>query len=364
MRTCALINSGPYNRPAYYPTNMYIKNITACALLTASVAMAGCQSEEKTKVLSAAEAKQEKIDEDNRKKVDQLNHDYSRVPDAKIADEPDGSAVYAELKSRYKSDAAKLKQMIEATGAKLVFVILAPAEMTNSNPNSRRLSIDFINNTCAQLGIECVDYSPIVARQDIHMISQIPKDGHWSKKGAEYIASLMAPTIKKYITNSSTVTYKDSERPETIGDLAPSSDEILDGGKDMPYHVVANAQGVRMDHDVKFPKAKKHVLLMGDSGIFCPFLNNEFTIPALLQKQFPEAEIMNTGMICYTLEDYVTLWNDKAKYSEPDLVIIQTNGADITDYYFSHRNHLSRSHKPFEPSAAEEAFYKKHYPTN
>jgi hypothetical protein len=118
---------------------------------------------------------------------------------------------------------------------------------------------------------------------------------------------------------------------------------------------------VRMDKDVVFPKKNKHVLFMGDSGIFCPFLNNEFTITGVLQQQFPDDVIMNTGVIGYTLEDYLTLWDEKAKYSEPDIVFIQTDGGDITDYFFTHRNNLSRSHKPFSPTPNEEEFYKKNY---
>ena len=129
----------------------------------------------------------------------------------------------------------------------------------------------------------------------------------------------------------------------------------------MPYHVQANSQGLRMNHDVKFPKKKKHILLMGDSAIFCPFLNNEFTVSAVLQQMFPDAEIMNSGIICYTIEDYVSLWNEKAKFAEPDLVIVQTNGGDITDLFFTHRNHFSRSGKPFLPSPNEEKFYKETY---
>jgi hypothetical protein len=77
---------------------------------------------------------------------------------------------------------------------------------------------------------------------------------------------------------------------------------------------------------------------------------------------FPDMVMMNTGIICYTLEDYVTLWNEKSKYSEPDIVIIQTNGGDITDYFFTHRNTLSRSHKPFQPTPVEEEYYRKAFP--
>ena len=331
-------------------------------LLIASVAlMNSCKNNENTKKESVQEAAKDRQDEDNKKKIDDLNHEYPKVPDERILDNGDGTALYKELKQRYRTSTATLKQLVEASGAKLVYVILTP-EVGKGSPNTSKYGIPFIKETCADLGIECLDFSPIIATQDPKVLTQVPRDGHWSKKGAVFLADHLATLIRKYSDVTSKVTYKDSERPETFGDLPPNDDEIRDGGKDMPYHVKANSQGLRMDHDVKFPKKKKHIFLMGDSAFFCPFLDNEFIISAVLQKTFPDDEIMNSGIICYTVEDYVTLWNEKAKYAEPDLVIVQTNGGDITDLFFTHRNHFSRSGKPFYPSANEEKFYKDNYP--
>lgn len=342
---------------------MSTKKLLAGALLLSAPFFNSCKNEAAPTQTNARSEAQEQAQAANAKKLEELNNDFSRVPDDKILENGgENSALYTELKQRYKTDAGKLKQMVESTGAKLVFICLTPEIGTNTL--SSQFGAPYIKSVCHDLGIEFMDCAPLIAAKDRKEITQWPHDGHWSKKGAVYLADNLAPIIKKYSNVTSTVTYKDTERPETFGDFTPSSDEILDGGKDMPYHVKANAQGVRMDYDIKFPKKKKHVLFMGDSGIFCPFLNNEFTITGVLQQQFPDMVIMNTGTIGYTIEDYVTLWNEKAKYSEPDIVIVQTNGADITDYFFSHRNHLSRSHKPFYPSANEEAFYKKNFPTN
>lgn len=338
---------------------MKTTKIIAGLLLATTPMMTGCKNEEPVKQPTAQEARKEKEDEANRRKLAELNKEYFKVPDDRILDNGPGTALYAELKQRYKSDAAKIKQMVEASGAKLIFICLTP-EIGGSTQSSK-YGAPYIKTVCSELGIEYLDFAPLIATKNTKEITQYPRDGHWSKKGAIYIADNLAPFIKKYIDNTSTVVYKDAERPETFGDFAPGVDEIRDGGKDMPYHVKANAQGVRMDSDVVFPKKKKHVLFMGDSGIFCPFLNNEFTITGVLQQQFPEAVMMNTGVIGYTLEDYITLWEEKAKYSEPDIVFVQTNGGDITDYFFTHRNTLSRSHKPFTPSANEEEFYKKNY---
>ena len=318
----------------------------------------GC-SGNKTAVSKEDLAAIKKYDEDQ-KAIEKLNHDYPTVPeDDKIFEfQGQNSPLYMELKSRYKNDFVQLKQEIESTGAKMVMIILRQPESTREHAvlNSK-YGIPFIKECCSQLGVEYVDLSPVLNIQDATKITLVPKDGHWNQKGSELVASLIAPIIKKYGAAKSNVTYKDNERTETFGDLPPHEDRILDGGKDLPYHLVANAQGLRMDHDIKFPKNKQFVLFMGGSQIYSPFLDNEFIATSLLQKQFPDKEIMNSGIIAATIEDYLTLWREKAKYSEPDLVIIQTNGGDITDYFFSGRNHVARTHKPYPPSPVEEKFY-------
>ncbi len=335
-------------------------NIIAGALIAATPFLNSCTSEEAPRKQSPQEARAEQQREADKKKIDDLNHQYPKVPDERILDDGDGTPLYAELKKRYKDHATQLKQQIESTGAKMIFVILTP-EVGKGIQNSNRYGIPYIKSVCSELGIECFDFTPLIASQDPHVVTQVPKDGHLSKAGTKFVADHLAVFIRKYSDVKSHVTYKDSERPETFGDLAPSTDEILDGGKDMPYHVKANAQGLRMNHDVKFPKKKKHVLLIGDSAFFCPFLNNEFTISGMLEKTFPDAEIMNSGIILWTIEDYLSLWNEKAKFSEPDIVFVEANGADITDLFFTHRNHFSRSQKPFLPSPTEEKFYKDTY---
>ena len=309
------------------------------------------------RVLSDAADKQI---EDNRKKVEQLNHDYPRIPvEGKLLENGENPC-YVELKQRYKEQLTKLKQDVESTGAKFIVVLLSPGA-DNKDIVSIKYSNPFIKSTVGELGCDFIDFSPIIAAQDVKEITQAPKDGHWSKKGSKLIADRLAVEIKKFPDATCKATYKDTERPETFGDLAPNDDEVLDGGKDLPYHVKANSQGVRMDHDLTFPKKKKRVLIMGDSGLFCPFLDNEFTIAYLLQSQFPDYEIYATAQVNWTTEDFLSLWHDKTKYTEPDIVILGTNSSDVEDLFFTNRNHCSRSGKPFYPSATETKFYNDNY---
>ena len=329
------------------------------SLLLLTPIINGCKDSSKNQ--SARLVVADEMHENNLKKLDDLNNQYPRIPDEKILENNNpNTPIYTELKGRYKDYLTRLKKSVDSSGAQFVVIIITP-EAGKTSTKSNIYGIPFIKATCSQLGIECIDMTPAIASQDLKVITQTPRDGHWSKKGAIFLANQLSTIIARHKNALSKVTYKDSERPETFGDLPPNDDEILDGGKDLPYHLLANAQGCRMTHNLKFPKTKQHILFLGGSQIYSPFLDNEFISTALLEKQFPNAEMINTGMIASSVDDYFGLFNEKAKYCEPDLVIMQTNGGDITDMFFSNRNHLSRSHAPHYPSATEEKYYNATY---
>ena len=330
--------------------------IAAIGLLAATLS-SGCAGDSASEPHKAGSNAADITASLNKKRIEELNKQYPHIPDEKILEDHNpNTPLYTELKARYKENLTKLKQDVEATGAQFVVIIITP-EAGKQPTLVNVYGIPFIKSTCSQLGIECVDLSPALATQDLKVITQTPKDGHWSKKGAIFLASQLSPIIKKHSDAKGRITYKDAERPETFGDLPPNDDEVLDGGKNLPYHLTANGQGCRMSHNVKFPKTKQHILFLGGSQIYSPFLDNEFISTSLLEKEFPNAEMINTGMIASSLDDYVSLFEEKAKYCEPDLVIVQTNGGDVTDFFFSNRNHLSRIQTPRMPSAAEQKFY-------
>jgi hypothetical protein len=247
---------------------------------------------------------------------------------------------------------------VEATGAKLVVVIASPEVHATTLSPSNVLGLPFISRQLDETGIEKLDLSPEVRKADPLVVTQLPKDGHWSKAGAELVANALAGVIRKYDSHRSAVTYPDAKRTATFGDQIPGSDEILDGGKGLPYHVVINSQGLRMEKEVSFPKKSQRVLLLGDSELFFPFLDNEHTGSALLQNMFPDKEILNASRLGYSINDYVSLFEEKAKYCEPDIVIVGANGNDILDLFFSNRNKVSREKKPFQPSLREARLYK------
>lgn len=276
---------------------------------------------------------------------------YPEVPREEMMKDP---VVWAEMKERYKNNIAELNSKIEATGAKLIVAYITP-EIGNSTTPAQREGKPFIESICTEIGAEFVDLTANLKDKDPKEVTNMPIDGHWSKTGAKIIATDLEPVLAKYDAQKATATY--TQRPALFGDLKANQDEVLDGGKNLPYRLQTNSQGLRMDFDLAFPKTKQRVLFMGDSGFFFPFMDNKDIVNALLQAKYTNKEFVNSCNWGYGIDDQVSLFDERVKYTEPDVVILQTSGTDIMDMYFSHRNRFGRTKKAFQPSAAEKAFY-------
>ena len=285
-----------------------------------------------------------------------LLEQYPKDPGEEILNELSGNGLYNELEDRYRQSLYDLHKAVNRDGAKLIVVILTP-EVGKLLTPANAAGIPSIIKTCSLEGITCVDLSQVVSAQNPATITQMPNDSHWSKEGAAFVADQLAAIIKDNDSFTSDFQFPNGPRPATFGDLPPGKDEVLEGDKDIQYHLTVNAQGLRMNHNLVFPKKKQTILFLGDSQIFCPYLDNVDIPTELLQKRYPGKEMVNAGNVHYTIEDYLSLYTEKARYVEPDLAIVCTNGTDILDYFFTSRNKYSRSDKCYTPSEQEKQFY-------
>ena len=71
--------------------------------------------------------------------------------------------------------------------------------------------------------------------------------------------------------------------------------------------------------------------------------------------------MLNAANWGYSIDDYVSLYKEKAQFAEADVVILTVNGNDFLDMYFSHRNRFSRNKQPQNPSENEKLYYQKHF---
>lgn len=291
-----------------------------------------------------------------------LMEQYPMVPDGHAIlreGEALGDSVFTTLlEKRYEQALSALKSQTDASGAKLIVTILSP-EMGNSATAATRPGINFITEVSQKLGIENFNLINSLLPFEDQKITQLPLDGHWSELGSGILADLYKPILDSNSEFKSSKVYSEAERAELFGDLEADQNVALDGGKNLPYQLVTNAQGLRMDFDLEFPKTKQRVLFLGDSQLYSPFLDNNQIFTSKLQEMFPEKEIINAGVIGYTLDDYVSLYSERAKFTEADLVILVTNPNDIGDFFFTQRNKMSRSKTPANPEPLEIELYKK-----
>ncbi|MBX7206136.1 MAG: hypothetical protein K1X81_12000 [Bacteroidia bacterium] len=303
----------------------------------------------------------EKVDMSSTMATEGSTMNYELIPRDEIYDDNDSlaRATLQVIKERYKMYFESFVKDLRTSNIQVVFCWLT-TEIGDSETKVQKVGKKYIKELCAANNVIFLDFSEIFMPYKPQDITYMPVDGHLREKGAELVANAMAKVIKQYTNSKSTQTFPDAGRPALFGDFEPNLDEIRDGGKNLPYRIKTNSQGLRMDYELTFPKKKQRVLLIGDSGFFFPFLDNDKTGTAKIQAIFPDKEIVNAANWGYSIDDYVTLWNERAKYIEPDIVLLQSTGDDIADQFFSHRLKYSRNKENIKPTDIEKAYYK-HY---
>lgn len=285
---------------------------------------------------------------------------YSKIPRDEIIQQASSPRLYSELREYYKRALIELKAATDKDCAKLVVVILSIETGKYATPGSS-YGIPYIVVTADNLGLDCYDLADSMNQDDIPNLTITTEEGVWSKRGAAYVADQFDKIISRYDTVRSSKHFPDVKKPATFGDLPPYQDEMMYDFGDQPYHLRINAQGLRMDHNITFPKRKQTILFLGDDELFSPMLDNKDIATEILQRRYPGKEIINAAVRHYSMDDYESLYKDKARYTEPDLVIVVTNGNDILEQYFSCRNKYSRLNRIYEPSEAELQFYNQFY---
>ncbi len=264
----------------------------------------------------------------------------------------------AELNERFENEFKEFVNNLNEGNVKLVYCWLT-TEVGISLTQSQRMSKPFVKALCEKYNVEFVDFTNVFDGKEPTEITHMPKDGHLNETGVELVTARLAQIIEMHKQHRSTLSFEASERPRYFGDLEPYEDRIVDGGKNIPYRLITNGAGMRSDRDVRFDNKGIRVLLMGDSGFYFPFVDNDETATSLLQVKYPDSEIMNVAAWGYTISDYNSQYKEAAKYLEPDVVILQSSGDDIADLFFTHQQKYARDKrtKKFEPSETEKEFY-------
>ena len=256
---------------------------------------------------------------------------------------PAGKEVIAAFQQEYETYFQQLLAEIQALHAQLVVLNLA------TEPDVRA----FFRQLTQTYQVDLVDASAQLQQYPFHWISLWPQDAHLSRLGHRLVADELARYLDAHAAYRASVNF--DQRPARFGNLSPNSDRIWYADTPTPYKVITNGQGLRMEYDLAFPKTQQRILVLGDSFTFGPFLPNPHLYPNMLDAAYQDKEVINAGVMGYTLPDELVLLRAKAKYVEPDIVVLQVYNNDLRDLSFFKR---FGSGGKFEISPVEAEFVK------
>ncbi len=285
-----------------------------------------------------------------------LNEKYPKLPTDEIFRQASSGRLYNELKDRYRRGLNDLAIETDRDGAKLVVVVMSP-DVGRALSLSNTSGIPYIVQLCNTMGIDCLDMTPILASQHANSTGQSASEGNFSKGGAAVVAEQLSYLMLTYDCFKNNKKFPAGPKPETFGDAEPNKKEVIDEEKGVKYYLTTNSQGLRMDHNVTFPKKKQTIYFMGNAQIYSPLLDDNSIATHMLQEKYPAKEIINAGYLNYTIEDFAGQYVEKGRFTEPDVVVLCTSGEDILSNFFTQRNRFARSKKIYKPSPAEEEFY-------
>jgi len=252
-----------------------------------------------------------------------------------------GKDLLSEFQKKYEDNFKLLTDEANKIGAKVVVLYLigdayqTPAISSYFKPNRQ-----FFSQLSVKYQVDFLDLTDVILKYPQEQTTLLPLNGHLSRFGNKLVAEELGKYLEKY--QDYTSAFRFEKRPKILGDLSPNDNSVWEIDPKMPYRVVNNKQGLRMDYDLVFPKQKQRILVLGDSFTFGPFLSNQDTYPSLLNEKYPQKEVINAGVAGYTITDETSLFLERAKYIEPDIVILQVLDNDLPDLFSYKRNQFNR----------------------
>jgi len=234
-------------------------------------------------------------------------------------------------------------------------VKLAVLFIPTSSDKGGEVTHSFFKGLAEKNSLRFIDLTDEFKKYPAEQIFLIPENGHPSRFGYSIIADVVEDYLKEVHAHRSPKIF--TKRPEVFGDLRPNINEVMDEHSVLVYRMITNRQGVRMSHDLEFPKKKQRILFLGDSFTFGSYVPNEHTFVGELAKRIPDKEMVNAGKWGFTIVDESTLFAERAKFMEPDVVVIQVLENDIYGMLSTKLGAFSRLKQDFSPSDEEVAFF-------
>ena len=265
---------------------------------------------------------------------------------------PVGADLLREYMTLYEQDLVRLRDAVREVDARLLVLYVPSADegWEAIRPTCRT----FFRDVTARNGVDFLDLTERLDAEPAETWTLLPEDYHLSRYGHYLVARELGRYLDGHVGGFRSG-HRFAERPALLGDLRPDNHRLLE--HKIPYRIDTSRQGLRMSYELAFPKARQRVLLLGDSFTYGSYVHNHDTFAAILDRQDPDRELVNAGVIGYTLADELALFEERARYVEPDVVVLQVLDNDLHGMFFFYRGYFGRRGATVEPSPTERAFF-------
>ena len=256
----------------------------------------------------------------------------------------------------YESHFAKLVDGVDSIDSKLIVLYIPSGRSWDDNLSLQECR-PFFRELAQKYGAGFCDLTDEFTSLPIEAVTLLPEDAHMSRYGNLLVAEKLGKTIEEY--EGCKAEFHFDKRPALFGDIEPNHNQIWDYNPSMLYRVQANSTGFRGTLEVTFPKKKQRILCLGDSQTFGVFLENKFLYTSILNRKYKDKEFFNAAKAGYGIVEELELFEERAKYIEPDITVLQVLDNDINGLFYFKKTDYSRKSIVFEPTKPELDFIEK-----
>jgi hypothetical protein len=245
----------------------------------------------------------------------------------------DGRPLLAAFEEEYESAFAELAADVRSDGARLVVLYVPP---TVPGPVSATVDAHdrgFFSALSSRHDAVFVDATPAFAPYPHDRVALLPENLHLARFGNQLLCDALVPILEELRDHRARARHV--RRPRLLGDLPPCSRRLSEH-EHFPARVAVNCQGLR-GREVRFPKTSQRILLLGDSFTFGIYLPEAHTYGAILEHRLDGREIINAGVPGYTILQERDLYRERARFVDPDIVVLQVLFNDLYGLFFFER---------------------------
>ncbi len=270
----------------------------------------------------------------------------------KILHEPISEPMWSELEQTYAANLREFRDHVLENNARFVFLYVPAGEYHEMDPKIRRSRIAFENIVATQ-DLTVWDMWPVFDQYPPVDTTFMPIDGHLNAKGHQIASKFLLQELSRIPPQKTALAF--SKRPKIIGDLDPLLHQKDQHREDIAvYEMKVNSQGLRLDHELQFPKSKPRMVIYGDSMTIGYYVDNHQTFGALLNQQQDDYEVVIAGKSGWTIADYLYSYQQRGQFIEGDVVVLTFDDSDLVDLIDPLRRIMSANPKQRRGSAISE----------